>query len=72
MGTTQLFIPDRINVGFQERHNTYTGRLAYVIYFDQRGCITKQTKHCNNQSKEICTIDNRPTHLKVSICSWCR
>jgi hypothetical protein len=30
---SNIFIPDRINVGFQERKDTYTGKLAYVIYF---------------------------------------
>ena len=38
----QLFIPDRINVGFQERGDTYTGKLAYVIYFDQKGKLRKE------------------------------
>lgn len=38
----QLLIPDRINVGFQKRHDTYTGQLAYVIYYDQKGVLRKE------------------------------
>lgn len=33
---TNIFIPTKINVGFQERKDTYTGKLAYVIYFDEK------------------------------------
>lgn len=39
----QLFIPDRINVGLQGRGDTYTGKLAYVIYWDKKGVLRKQT-----------------------------
>lgn len=28
---TNIFVPTKINVGFQERKDTYTGKLAYVI-----------------------------------------
>jgi len=27
-----LYIPEKINVGFQKRTGTYTGNLAYVTY----------------------------------------
>ncbi len=37
-----LFIPDRIRVGFQERKDTYTNRLAYVIYWDKTGKLRKE------------------------------
>ena len=32
---TNIFIPAKINVVFQERKDTYTSKLAYVIYFDE-------------------------------------
>jgi hypothetical protein len=38
----QLFIPDKIKVGYQERGDTYTGKLAYVIYFDKKGVLRKE------------------------------
>jgi len=33
----KLSIPDNIKVGFQERRDTYTGRLAYVISMGRKG-----------------------------------
>ena len=35
----QLFIPDKLSVGFQNRSDTYTGKLAYVIHYDQKGIL---------------------------------
>lgn len=42
MATNQLFIPDRIRVGFNRRGDTYTGKLAYVIYYDKSGKLRKE------------------------------
>ena len=39
----KLFIPDRINVGLQGRRGTYTGKLAYIIYWDKKGVLRKET-----------------------------
>jgi hypothetical protein len=42
-----IFIPKRIKVGFQERNSkwnsTYTGKLAYIIYYDNKGKLRKET-----------------------------
>lgn len=40
---TQLFIPKKIKVGYQERKDTYTQRLAYIIYYDAKGKLRKET-----------------------------
>jgi hypothetical protein len=40
---TLIFIPKTIKVGYQERSDTYTGQLAYVIYYDQKGKLRKET-----------------------------
>lgn len=40
---TEMFIPSKIRVGFRERSDTFTGKLAYVIYYDEKGKIRKQT-----------------------------
>ena len=32
----KLNIPKTIKVGYQERGNTYTGKLAYIIYIDDK------------------------------------
>jgi hypothetical protein len=37
-----LFIPKRIRVGFQNRQDTFTGKLAYVIYYDEKNKIRKE------------------------------
>jgi hypothetical protein len=60
---TNIFIPSKINVGFQNRQGTYTGKLAYVIYFDEKGKLRKQTSwdgwRDENIPNEI--YDNEPT-----------
>lgn len=38
----KLFIPKKLKVGYQERNDTYTGRLAYVIYIDEKGVLRKE------------------------------
>lgn len=39
---TNIFIPTKIKVGFQKRDNTYTKKLAYVIYEDHKGVLRKK------------------------------
>ena len=39
---SDLFIPQKIKVGYQDRGGTYTGRLAYVIYYDNKGVLRKE------------------------------
>lgn len=38
-----IFVPKKIKVGYQERDDTYTKRLAYVIYYDEKGVLRKET-----------------------------
>lgn len=38
-----IFLPKTIKVGFQKRSDTYTGQLAYIIYFDQKGVLRKES-----------------------------
>jgi len=40
---SNIFIPEKINVGFQNRSDTYTKKLAYIIYYDQKGVLRKET-----------------------------
>jgi len=37
-----IFLPKTIKVGYQSRSDTYTGQLAYVIYYDQRNVLRKE------------------------------
>ena len=42
MTSTTMNIPEKINVGYQNRDNTYTGKLAYVVYTDAKGILRKE------------------------------
>lgn len=59
---TNIFIPEKINVGFQKRDDTYTKKLAYVIYFDEKGKLRKEASWNSWRNKEIENIihDNTP------------
>lgn len=39
----QLIIPSTLKVGYQKRSDTYTQKLAYVIYIDTKGKLRKET-----------------------------
>jgi len=39
---SRIFIPKTCRVGFQHRKDTFTGMLAYVIYYDALGKIRKE------------------------------
>lgn len=57
-----LFIPSKIRVGYQERRGTYTGKLAYVTYYDDRGKVRKQKSwnSWRNNKIEPNDFDNTP------------
>ncbi len=59
----KLFIPKKIKVGYQERSDTYTKKLAYVIYYDNKNVLRKETSWEGWRDKEIepSDIDNVPT-----------
>jgi len=37
----KLYIPRILKVDYQERDGTYTGKLAYVVYLDDKGVTIK-------------------------------
>lgn len=39
----KLLIPEKIKIGYQKRSDTYTEKLAYVIYYDTKGVLRKET-----------------------------
>lgn len=59
----KLSIPKKIHVGYQERSGTYTGKLAYVIYTDQRGKKRKEPSWNSWRDNKIEPedFDNEPT-----------
>lgn len=58
----KLYIPAKLKVGFNNRKDTYTGKLAYVIYQDEKGKWRKETSWENWKDDKIETefIDNEP------------
>lgn len=60
---TNIFIPKRINVGYQNRRDTYTKKLAYIIYYDEKGKLRKEASWNNWRDKLIPNneFDNIPT-----------
>ncbi len=75
---SNIFIPKQINVGFQNRNDTYTKKLAYVIYFDEKGKLRKENSWNSWRDKSIDNVmhDNIPTsgfvlNKKVGdYCDW--
>ena len=58
-----LYIPEKIKVGYQNRSGTYSGKLAYVIYYDDKGKLRKEPSWSNwrDESIEPDDFDNEPT-----------
>lgn len=58
-----IYIPNKIKVGYCNRKDTYTGKLAYVIYYDENGKLRKETSWQNWRDKDIDPDDfeNVPT-----------
>lgn len=63
MVNTGLYIPDKIKVGYQKREGTYTGKLAYVIYYDEKGKLRKEASWNSWRKHDIepQEFDNVPT-----------
>jgi hypothetical protein len=49
----KLFIPGKIKVGYNNRSDTYTGKLAYVIYYDNKGKLRKEQSWESWRDKKI-------------------
>jgi len=58
----KLYIPKKLNVGFQLRGDTYSGRLGYVIYWDDKGKLRKQTSWENWRHKEGDKVEVEDEH----------
>lgn len=60
---SNIFVPKKIHVGFQKRNDTYTKKLAYVIYEDEKGKLRKETSWNSWRNKDlgIQIEDNVPT-----------
>lgn len=60
---SSIFVPKTINVGYQNRSGTYTGKLAYVIYYDEKGKLRKEASWNSWRDDKILNdeFDNVPT-----------
>lgn len=58
-----IYIPNKLRVGFCNRSDTYTGKLAYVIYYDQNGKLRKETSWDSWRDHDIAPeeYENVPT-----------
>ena len=59
---TKLYIPKKIQVGFQKRRDTFTGMLGFVTYVDDKGLL-RQEKSWNqwrDNSIAVQEFDNIP------------
>ena len=59
-----IYIPNKIKVGYCNRKDTYTGKLAYVIYYDENGKLRKETSWQNWRDKDIDPDDF--DHIEIS------
>jgi hypothetical protein len=60
---SNIFIPKTIKVGFQNRDDTYTKKLAYIIYYDKNGKLRKEGSWNSWRDDEIEDLEfsNEPT-----------
>lgn len=59
---TDMFLPKKIKVGFQEREDTYTGQLGYATYVDEQGFVKRESSFDRWRDYRIDTkmFDNEP------------
>lgn len=60
---SNVFVAPKIRVGFQNRDDTFTGQLAYIIYYDEKGKIRKEKSWEGWRDKDIPAeeFENVPT-----------
>jgi hypothetical protein len=49
----QLYVPTLLKVGFQKREDTYTGKLGFVTYYDQKNVLRKEKSWKDWCSKKL-------------------
>jgi hypothetical protein len=57
-----LYIPQKICIGFQKREDTFTGKLAFIVYWDDKGVLRKEKSFNGWIDKKIpvMEIENKP------------
>jgi hypothetical protein len=54
---TNLFIPTTLKVGFQSRPDTFNGKLAYIIYYDEKNKLRKESSWTSWRDESLGTLD---------------
>lgn len=62
-----LYIPETLMIGFQNREDTFDGKLSYVIYFDEKGKLRKESSWSSWRDKNIEPIEVKNEILKNPI-----
>lgn len=59
---SNLYIPERIRVGYQKRKGTYNDKLAYIVYWDNKKVLRKEKSWESWRDKTIEPeeFDNKP------------
>jgi hypothetical protein len=77
MSNTKLYIPKKIKAGFQNRDDTFNGKLSYIIYYDDKNILRKEKSWESWRSKNIPAEDynNEPIsgfvlHKDVKRYNW--
>lgn len=52
-----LYIPEILKVGFQNREDTFDGKLSYIIYFDEKGKLRKESSWLGWCHKSIPSLE---------------
>lgn len=62
MANERLNIPETLKVGFNNRPDTYSGKLAYVTYINKKGDIAKATSWNGwiDKNIDVETYENKP------------
>lgn len=58
----QLYIPKKLKIGFQEREDSFDGKLSFITYYDNNGKISNETRWnrwCDSGISNL-EIDNIP------------
>lgn len=58
-----IFIPKKIKVGYNNREDTYSGKLAYITYIDEKGKLRKEKSWNSWRDKGLNedNFENEPT-----------
>lgn len=66
--TSNIFIPKVIHVGFKEKPDTFTKKLGYIIYEDEKGKLRKEVSWNNWRNKKLgeLKLDNTPGRFVIN------